>query len=278
MPADEHAPSVNDHYGRSDLAEQILAGVRAEGKDLERLTANDLAPATEFHFGGKEATVALARLAKLGAGMRVLDVGGGLGGPARTLASEFACQVTVLDLTEEYCRVGDMLTARTGLSGQVSFRHGDALDMPFGDGSFDVVWTQHSSMNIADKDRLYTEIRRVLRRGGSLGMQEIMAGTAGPIYFPVPWARHQGISFLRPPAAMRALLAQKGFKAITWVDMSAPLLEGSRQWLAAIADAGPPPLGVHLLLGDDFAAMSRNQVRNLEEGRISVIRGVLERS
>jgi SAM-dependent methyltransferase len=269
---------VNEHYGRRDLGEQILAAVRAEGKDPERLTADDLAPATEFHFGGKEATLALARLAGLRAGTCVLDVGGGLGGAARTLASELGCQVTVLDLTEEYCRVGELLTARSGLSGQVSFQHGDALDMPFGDGSFDVVWTQHSSMNIADKDRLYTGIHRVVRRGGGLAMQEIMAGTAAPIYFPVPWARHQGISFLSPSAATRALLADKGFKEITWVDMSAPLLEGSRQWLAAIADAGPPPLGVHLLLGDDFAAMSRNQVRNLEEGRISVIRGVFERS
>ena len=111
----------------------------------------------------------LARLAGLRAGAEVLDVGGGLGGPARTLALRLGCRVTVLDVTEEYCRVGVELTRRTGLAGRVSFHHGDALALPFADARFDVVWTQHSSMNVDDKEALYAGIHRALRRGGRLG-------------------------------------------------------------------------------------------------------------
>jgi MPBQ/MSBQ methyltransferase len=164
----------------------ILASVRTADKDPEGLTPDDLAPATEFHTGGTEATLELARRAGLRAGLRVLDVGGGLGGPARTPGSEFGCRVTVLDLTEEYCRAGELLTARTGLGDQVTFQHGDALTMPFPNGDFDVAWAQHSSMNIADKERLYREIHRILRPGGRLALHEIMAGPIQPIHFPVP--------------------------------------------------------------------------------------------
>jgi SAM-dependent methyltransferase len=143
----------------------------------------------------------------------VLDVGGGLGGPARTLARELGCRVTVLDLTEAYCRMGEELTRRTGLAGQVEFRHGTALQMPFADAAFDVVWTQHSSMNVEDKERLYREIQRVARPGGRLAIHEIMAGAASPVHFPVPWAGDPSLSFLRPAEAVRRLLAGLGSRS-----------------------------------------------------------------
>ena len=276
MIGEEQARAVSEHYGRGDLGAAILAGVRAAGKDPDALTPDDLAPATEFHIRGKEATLELARLAGLRAGMHVLDVGGGLGGPARTLASEIGCRVTVLDLTEEYCRVGEALTARTGLGDRVTFRHGNALEMPFADGSFDVLWTQHSSMNIADKERLYAEARRVLRPGGGLALHEVMAGTAAPIHLPVPWARDAAISFLRQLSAVRSLLTNMGFTELAWVDVSAPSLAWFRQRVATLDAGGLPPLGIHLLLGDDFGTMFRNMVRNLDEGRITVIQGVFE--
>jgi SAM-dependent methyltransferase len=271
------ARALNQHYGRRGLGEIILAAVRAAGKDPDHLEAADLAPATEFHSRGTEATRELAHRAGLRPGQHVLDVGGGLGGPARTLASERGCRVTVLDLTEEYCRVGEMLTARTGLSDRVTFRLGDALDLPFAEGSFDVVWTQHSSMNVADKERLYAELRRVLRAGGRLAMHEIMAGSVEPIHFPVPWARHSGLSFLRPAAAVRALLGALGFQEVAWVDVSEPALEFFRQRLAVAAQGSPPPIGLHLLLGDDFRPMVQNVARNLEEGRVAVIQAVFDR-
>ena len=190
---------VGEHYARGDLAARILEALRAAGKDPDALTTDDLAPIDQLHIRGKEATLELAHRAGLTSGTRVLDIGGGLGGPARTLASEFGCTVEVLDFTEEFCRAGEHLTTRTGLSNQVSFRHGNALEMPYPDARFDVVWTQHSSMNIADKERLYAETQRVLRPGGRLALHEILAGPVSPIHFPVPWARDPDLGSLRPP-------------------------------------------------------------------------------
>jgi ubiquinone/menaquinone biosynthesis C-methylase UbiE len=211
--------------------------------------------------------------------MRVLDVGGGLGGPARTLATEIGCSVEVLDVTEEFCRAGEMLTTRTGLGDLVSFRHASALDMPHPDASFDAVWMQHSSMNIADKERLYAEIHRVLRPGGHLALHEIMAGPVAPIHFPVPWARGPEISFLHPPEEVRALIVSIGFDESAWVDDTASALRWFRERLAA-ADAASgelPPLGLHLVLGADLGQMSQNLARNLQEARVVVVKGVFER-
>jgi ubiquinone/menaquinone biosynthesis C-methylase UbiE len=272
-----HAPAVNAQYGRDDLAAAILAACTAAGKDPEQLTPADLAPATEFHIGGRAATLELARLAALRPGERVLDVGGGLGGPARTLAGERGCHVTVLDLTEEYCHAGETLTARVGLADRVAFRHGDATAMPFADAAFDAVWTQHSSMNIADKAALYREVYRVVRPGGRLALHEIMAGPARPIHFPVPWARDPAISFLRPPAEVRALLAATGFREVAWADVTGLSLDFFRERLVALDQGALPPVGLHLLLGDDFRPMFTNQARNLEESRIAVIQGIVAR-
>ncbi len=277
MEIPAHTSAVNAQYGRDDLAAAILAAARAAGKDLEGLTPADLAPATEFHIGGREATLELARLAALRPGERVLDVGGGLGGPARTPAGEVGCTVTVLDLTEEYCRAGEALTARVGLADRIAFRHGDATTMPFADGSFDAAWTHHSSMNIDDKAALYREVYRVVRPGGRLALQEIMAGPARPIHFPVPWVRDPAISFLGSPEEMRALLAATGFRELAWADVTAASLGFFRERLAALDRGALPPVGLHLLLGDDFGPMFANQARNLEEGRIVVIQGVFAR-
>jgi SAM-dependent methyltransferase len=277
MSDDRDDRLVGEHYGRASLTAKILAALRAAGKDPDALNVEDLAPVDQFHTHGKKATLDLARRAGITAGMRVLDVGGGLGGPARTLASAFGCTVEVLDVTERYCRAGEMLTVRTGLSDLVSFRHGSALEMPYPDAAFDVVWTQHSSMNIAEKERLYQEIHRVLRPGGRLALHEILAGPTSPIYFPVPWAREPSISHLQPPETIRALITTTGFTELAWVDETASATQWFQQRSPTTPPEGPPPLGLHLLLGSDFTDMFRNQVRNLEERRISIVQAVFER-
>ncbi len=276
MSDDRDDRLVGEHYARGDLAAKILEALRAAGKDPDALTIEDLTPIDQLHARGRGATLELARLAGITAEMRVLDVGGGLGGPARTLATEFGCAVEVLDLTEEFCRAGAALTARTGLEGRVSFRHGSALEMPYPDASFDVAWAQHSSMNIADKERLYAEIQRVLRPGGRLALHEILAGPVSPIYLPVPWAREPGLSHLRPPEEVRTLLKDTGFEELAWIDETAPALRWHQERLAA-TPARPPPLGLHLVFGDDFGELFRNQVLNLSENRIAVVQGLFER-
>jgi len=276
MDADQTG-TVDAHCTHGDLGAAILGAIRAAGMDSEALTADDLAPVDQFHTGGKAATLELARLAGVRAGQTVLDVGGGLGGPARTLAGEFGCAVSVVDLTAEYCHVGAMLTARTGLSQHVAFVNASALDLPFGDESFDVVWTQHSSMNIEDKDRLYAELRRVLRPGGRLALHEIMTGRRIPVRFPVTWATDQAFSFLRPPAAIRDLLFATGFAECTWEDVTDSTLAVIMEAKSSASPVAPSPLGLHLLLGDACGAMQHNLVCNLLERRVAVVRGVVER-
>lgn len=270
---DPHA--IGSHYGQGDLAERLFQALRDAGKDPQAPSTTDLAGIDEFHVRGREATLELAALSALARESRVLDVGGGIGGPARTLATEYGCRVEVLDLTEEFCRVGELLTERTGLAGRVTFRHGNALNMPYEANSFDVVWTQHSSMNIADKGTLYSEISRVLRPAGRLVIFEIMAGPHSPIYFPVPWARAPEISALMTPQAVRTLIEDRGMSAAAWKDVT----DISEEWLRArLSTEGPPlPLGLHVILGADMAPMMRNVLRNFEERRIVVIQGVFDR-
>lgn len=267
---------INRHYGRPALADTILDGLRSAGKDPEHFVYDDLSPVDQFHTLGKQATLDLAALAGLAPGTRVLDLGGGLGGPARMLAAEYGCQVTVLDLTAEYCRIGELLTARVGLSDQVAFHQGDALDIPFEDQSFDLVWTQHCTMNIEDKSRLCSEVRRVLRRQGRLALHEIMAGPNQPIYFPVPWASVPELSFLQPPDVMRGVIEGHGFEVIEMRDGTPAAVNWFRERLSGTPTA-PPPLGLHLLVGPESRRIFENVLRNYAEGRTVVIQAVCQK-
>lgn len=265
----DHA-SVARHYGSTALAARIQAGLVTSGLDPASLTTADLAPLDQFHTGGAGATRELAQVAGVQPGMRVLDLGGGIGGPARTLASEFGCDVTVLDLTDEFCRAGEMLTASTALSAHVHFHVGDATHPPFDPASFDVVWTQHATMNIADKPALYRSATRLLRPGGTLVMHEITAGERKPVYFPVPWAPDDRISHLLDPDALRRTIEDAGFVARTWQDATPQAIEWFRTRLGS-APSTPPPLGLHLLLGTAFRESFQNLLRNLEEDRVRVV-------
>lgn len=261
--------TTNDYWSREGLGQAILDTLAASGKNLDALTIDDLAPMDQFHGGGKEATARLARLAGLTPGLRVLDVGGGLGGPARTLAVEFGCHVTVVDLTESYVRAADELTAQLALGDHVTHHTGDALELTFDDGSFDAVWTQNSGMNIATKERLYVGFHRVLRPGGLLALQEPMAGPVQPPIYPVMWARDAATSFLRTPVEMRALIEAAGFRTRVWDDVTAaPAGPGA---------AGPTYSIQNLLMGDALAAIQESGQRNRDEGRVVMVHAVFDR-
>ena len=187
------------------------------------------------------------------------------------LAAEFGCRVTVIDLTESYVRAAQLLTERLGLGDRVSHRVGNALELPFDDGAFDVVWTQNSGMNIADKERLYAGLHRVVRAAGLLAFQEPMAGPVEPPIFPVMWARGPEQSFLRTPAAMRSAIEGAGFRLRTWDDVTAET-------------AGPPAgsaVPAHavqrLIMGEGLEAITRAGQQNREEGRIVMVQAVFER-
>lgn len=263
--------TINDYWGRHGLGQAILEALAASGKDLEALTIDDLAPLDQFHSGGKRLTLRLAQLLTLQPGTRVLDVGGGLGGPARTLAVEYGCCVTVIDPTVSYVQAAEMLTARLRLGAYVTHHTGEALTLPYDDGSFDVVWTQNSGMSIADKARLYASLRRVLRPGGQLAIHEPMAGPVQPPIFPVMWARDATTHCLRTPAEMRGLIEAAGFQTRTWDDVTV-------ETTAASPDA---PLAVHsiqyLVMGEALRAVSHAAYRNSVEGRLVNVQAVFDR-
>ena len=279
MSDQTHARDVNARYAFDNLEARILDGLRAMGKNPEALTPEDLAPADQLHSGGLKATLELVALAAVQPDEVALDVGGGLGGPARILASRSGCHVTVLDLNETFCRTGAALTARVGLSDRVSFQQGDAQAMPFADQGFDVVWTQHASMNIPDKRRLYQEVFRVLRSGGRFIFHDHMAGPVQPIHFPVPWARDETINHLIAPEEARALLREVGFRERVWEDQYVASTAWFRESLARLAAAGSAtvPIGLRLAQGADFDEMLRVQARNFEERRVTTILGLLDR-
>jgi len=266
----QSAQVVADHYRRRALGDVILRALKEAGKDVEHLTPDDLAPVDEFHSGGRNATARLAQLAQIDASQRVLDVGCGIGGPSRYLASKFGCQVTGLDLTPEFVALAGMLAQRTRLAEKVTYRQGNALDLPFPDANFDVVWSQNAAMNIADRDRLYGEMHRMLRPGGRLALQDVAAGPGGEPYYPTPWASDKSISFLFAPQSTRAALERVGFRVVAWQDTTQEALEQQTARDKALDSGSLPPLGLHILIGDAFPTVTKNTLRNLQEQKVQL--------
>jgi len=270
--------TIERHYSRGGLTERILTALQNAGHNINALSYSDLWPLDQFHTRGRDATIELAQLAGLEAGMRVLDVGCGIGGPARLVAAEFGCRVTGIDLTEEFCQTAAQLSELVKLNGVVEFRCANALDLPFEPESFDAVWTQHASMNISDKSRLYSEFHRLLKPGGRVCIHDLPAGTASPIHFPVPWARDASISFLIAPEVMRRKLEEADFRVIAWQDGT----EEARVWFQAMAERKPndgerPRLGIYLVQGPDWPMMIANVARNIVEHRLAAVQAVLEK-
>jgi ubiquinone/menaquinone biosynthesis C-methylase UbiE len=263
---------VTAHYwGGRDLVGAIAAGLRRAGKDLDALATSDLASVDEFHIRGRKATLELAGHMNLHRDSRVLDIGSGLGGPARTLAEAYGCHVTGIDLTQAFCAAANVLSDWLGLRSRVAFQQGDATHLTFADEQFDAAMTIHVAMNIAAKPRMYDEARRVLKPGGIFAVYDVLQGEGGDVVFPVPWAREPSISHLVTPAAMRSLLANAGFKIQDVHDST----DESQSWFAAMAErmarSGSPALTFQAVLGGDFGEMAANQVRNLTERRIRTV-------
>jgi ubiquinone/menaquinone biosynthesis C-methylase UbiE len=253
------------------LSQQILEALQQAGKDIHTLTRDDLVTFDELHIRGREGTRTLAQLANLLSAQQVLDIGCGVGGPARTIAAEFGCTVTGLDLNEGYCEAAQTLTELVNL--KITFRQGSALDLPFADQIFDVVWMQHVQMNIEDKPRLYSESYRVLCPGGILVLHEVFAGVGGEPYYPVPWAETAATSFMMPPTDAIHLMQQTGFEIQSWNDVT----EFSLNWFKKrVQRYQPSLLDQQLLLGENTGEKYNNMVRNLDEQRIVIIEAVMK--
>lgn len=264
-------------YDRDGLEEVVLGTLQAEFNDLSQLDPIELAPLDEFHIRGRSSTVELAELVGDLSGLEVLDVGSGLGGTARYLASKFGCPVTGIDLSSAYVSLAERLSELVGLSQETSFDQAPALDIPFPEARFDVVWMEHVQMNIPRKDRLAVELSRVLRGGGRLAFHEIFSGPGPEPYFPVPWADDPSGSSLVSPQDFRYSLEQAGLQVIHWEDVTQPSLQWATGLMQRLDESGPPPLGLHLLMGESAPAKLENVGKNLQDDRICVIQAVLRK-
>jgi ubiquinone/menaquinone biosynthesis C-methylase UbiE len=263
---------VASHYSENlALADVIRQSLRSTGKDVDKLTAADLAIVDEFHIRGRKATLELAERMNLNAASHVLDIGSGLGGPARTLAEAYGCHVTGIDLTQAFCDAATAMSEWVGLGQRVSLRQGDATNLPFAENSFDAAMTIHVAMNIAAKDKMYAEARRVLKPGGVFAVYDALQGEGGDVFYPVPWAREPSISHLATPEQMKSLLSEAGFKVLDVHDSTDESQSFFERMTARMAETGAPPVLWRLFLGDDFPIMAKNQVRNVGERRIRTV-------
>lgn len=273
---EDHSISVAEHYTPEDLLERIYSALRTMGKDPKGgLTVEDLAPVDQFHTHALKATKELADYGEIPREVSVIDVGSGLGGPARYLATTLGCRVTGVDLSETFCTVATALSECCGLSETTTFHKGNALALPEEDDRFDLAWTVQAQMNIEDKRRFYGEILRVLKPGGRLVFQDIMAGNGAGLVFPVPWAGDGTINFLIPEDSLRGLLAGLGFREIRFINLREGLLANPPP--PPVANAELPPLGIHLVMGETFLTKRKNINANFREGRIEYVRGVYEK-
>ena len=268
-----NATAVLDYYDGPDLTEAVFDAIREAGLDPDRLDLAELGALDEFHALGRPATIALAELVGVEAGMSVLDVGAGIGGPARVLADRYGASVTALDATERFCRLNEQLSQATGLSERVRVVRGDALDLPFATASYELAWVQALLQNVLDKGRLVAEIARVLAPSARLALFEAVQGPGGPPrHFPVPWADDASGSFLVPAAELREIVTAAGLEILVWNEGSAAQ---SEIVAAAARVPAPPENGLTLgLLMPSYEARMEGLARNIGEQRIELVQVV----
>ena len=264
---------IREHYSALGFTERIKAALAKIAPEGQLLTVAQLAPLDQFHTRGILATAELAGTAQIDAFTRVLDLGCGIGGPARYLAATFGCQVTGVDLSDGFIDAATYLTARCGLSGRARFQVGDALHLAFDDASFDVVFLQHVAMNIEDRSALYQEMRRILAPGGRLATYDLVLRN-GDVVYPAPWARDASVSFLLTASETRSALEEAGYRVALWRDDTEVALDWFKAVMGPQAQNG---LNLGLVMGRDFPAMASNLARNLRENRLGVVSAVLTR-
>lgn len=261
------AKSVSDHWGSDDVYARILAAMTAAGLSPESATVESLAPVDHVHARGLAATVELADALPIRASDHLIDIGCGIGGPARYLAKRFGCRVSGIDITAPFVAAANKLTALVKLGERVDIRLGDGHRLPFGDATFDGGYTQHVTMNVADRDQFFGEAYRVLKPGAFFALTEHGLGPKGSPQYPVPWSDDGRGSHLITPAETVAALGRAGFADIQVTDTGPGYLAGYKRAAELRATGALPAFGVHILLGEQAAIKGDNAARNIIEGR-----------
>lgn len=269
--------NIEKHYGSNDLELKIRAALELAGKDPDRLELKDISIIDQLHTGGHLATQSLGQRCDLGPEDNILDAGCGIGGSSRFLSQQFNCSVTGIDLVDDFIRVARLLTRATGLEEKVLFHQADLCVLDFKDESFDVVWCQHSLMNIKDKEKAFEEFSRVIKPGGKLVLHEIVQKEPKEIHLPVPWADSHAISFLETQERLSSMLSASGFTPDFMVDAT----DQAKQWWQKVLKAAPKngvpprPLGPHIIFGDNGRMFGQTMTANLDENRIGLMEAIL---
>jgi ubiquinone/menaquinone biosynthesis C-methylase UbiE len=262
-----NAKSIAEHWGTRDFYLLITSALGKMGKPLEAVAVEDLAPVDHFHARGFPATVELADRLPIQPGLHIVDIGCGLGGPARYLAKRFQCMVTGIDITPAFVEAANKLTALVRMEEQVKIELGDGQSLPYSANSFDGAYAQHVTMNVPDRPKFFAEAWRVLKPGAFFALTEHGLGPTGQPHYPCPWSEDGSGAYLFTPAQTRTFLEQAGFQDIVIEHTGAKYLAGYKATLERAESGTLPPFGTHLLMGENASEKTRNSARNIEEGR-----------
>lgn len=270
--------AISDHWATGDVYALVVSALNKMSKPLDGLTVEDLAPVDHFHARGLPATIELADRLPIEAGQQIVDIGCGLGGPARYIAKRFQCSVNGIDITEPFVEAANKLTRLLHMESQVRIELGDAQRLPYPNASFDGAYAQHVTMNVEDRPRFFGEACRVLKPGAFFALTEHGLGPTGNPHHPVPWSADGSRAYLVTPAQTRGMLQEAGFEDIVVEDTGAKYLAGYKMMIEKADRSALPPLGIHLLMGETALQKMRNAARNIEEGRTHPIQVVCRRS
>lgn len=268
------------NYGTPRMFEKIVSALKVTGIDVEtserHVLKDSLKAVDEFHVGGQLATAHLVKQLWLEPGMKVLDIGSGLGGTARFIGSGYpGVSVRGIDITREFVDVAEQLTQLVMNEDEhdISFSEGSALAVDAGDATFDRVIMLHVGMNIEDKEALFKEVYRLLKPDGLFALYDMMhTGEKGKseLSFPLPWASTSTDSFVGTQEDYVAASTAAGFKAsrVQVTDRSQfakDFFKPVHKRLSAGPDATLPPLSMMITFGDHAVAKMRNIIHVVKE-------------